>query len=81
MGSERAAHARLGWHRGGVGGGGGSTERTTITFFTFAAGAVPGLPQGGAAVRLEHGPVDVDLALVVDHLQPAGALDRLCRLF
>lgn len=58
------------------------TERSGhLTFFTFAAGAVPGLPQRGTAVRLQRGPVDVDLAAVVDDLQPAGALDRLCVFF
>lgn len=53
-------------------------DKRTLTFFTFATGAVPGLPQGGTAVRLQRGPVDVDLAAVIDNLKPAGALDRLC---
>lgn len=57
-----------------------AAERTIITFFTFATGAVPGFPQGGTAVRLQRGPVDVDLAAVIDNLEPAGALDRLCVL-
>lgn len=51
-----------------------------ITFFTFATGAVPGFPQGGTAVRLQRGPIDVDLTAVIDNLEPAGALDRLCVL-
>lgn len=58
----------------------GSKGRTGITFFALATGAVPGFPQGGAAVRLQRGPVDVDLAVVIDNLEPAGALDRLCVL-
>lgn len=80
IGSERAAHTRPGSRRGWDGLRRDAAERTIITFFTFATGAVPGFPQGGTAVRLQRGPVDVDLAAVIDNLEPAGALDRLCVL-
>lgn len=51
-----------------------------LTFFTFATGAVPGFPKCCTAVWLQRGPIDVDLAAVIDHLKPAGALGRLCIL-
>lgn len=76
---KRAAHAAAGSRGATRLAGMQQAEQTNdLTFFTFAAGAVPGFPQGGAAVGLERGPVNVDLAAVIDNLEPAGALGRLC---
>lgn len=55
----------------------GAAERH-FTFFTFGTRAVPGFSQGGAALGLQSGSVDVDLTAIIDYLQPAGALGRLC---
>ena len=52
-------------------------RRAGPTCFTATTGAPPGLPQGGAAVGLERRSVDVDLAPLVDYLQPACAFGGL----
>lgn len=49
-------------------------------FFTFGTGAVPGFSQCGTAVGFQCGPVDVDLTPIIDHLQPASALNSLYAL-
>lgn len=53
-------------------------QKTPITFFTFSTWTVPGFSQRGTAVRFQGSSIDVDLTAIVDHLQPAGALTRLC---
>lgn len=54
----------------------GSTP--TLTDLAGFAGAAPGRAQRGAALGLERGSVDVDLAAVVLDRQPAGALHAVC---
>lgn len=54
-------------------GGGGS-----LTHLAGFAGAAPGGAQRGAALRLQRGSVDVDLAAAVLDGQPAGALHAVC---
>lgn len=49
-----------------------------LTDLAGFAGAPPGRPQRGAALGLQRGSVDVDLAAVVLYGQPAGALHAVC---
>lgn len=49
-----------------------------LTDLAGFAGAPPGRPQRGAALGLQRGSVDVDLAAVVLYRQPAGALHAVC---
>ena len=42
------------------------------------ARAAPGRPQGGAALRLEGGSVDVDFTAAILDVEPAGALHAVC---
>lgn len=48
---------------------------TNLAGFT---GAAPGRSQCGAALRLQRGSVDVDLAAAVLHRQPARTLHAVC---
>lgn len=50
-------------------------ELTDLAGFT---GASPGGSQCGAALRLQRGSIDVDLAAAVLYGQPAGALHTIC---
>ncbi len=50
-------------------------ELTDLAGFT---GAAPGGSQCGAALRLQCGSVNVDLAAVVLYRQPAGTLHTVC---
>lgn len=54
------------------------TLTVKLTDLAGFAGAPPGRPQRGAALRLQRGSVDVDLAAVVLYRQPAGALHAVC---
>lgn len=49
-----------------------------LTDLAALAGAAPGRSQCGAALRLQCGSVDIDLAAVVLHRQPAGTLHTVC---
>lgn len=49
-----------------------------LTDLAGLTGAAPGRPQGGAALGLQSGSVDVDLTAVVLYGQPAGALHTVC---
>lgn len=49
-----------------------------LTDLAGFAGAPPGRPQRRAALGLQRGSVDVDLAAVVLYRQPAGALHAIC---
>ena len=42
------------------------------------ARAAPGRPQGGAALRLQGGSVDVHLTAAVLDVEPAGTLHAVC---
>lgn len=50
----------------------------TLTDLAGFAGAAPGRAERGAALGLQRGSVDVDLAAVVLYRQPAGALHAVC---
>lgn len=49
-----------------------------LTDLAGLTGAAPGRPQGGAALGLQSGSVDVDLTAVVLYGEPAGALHTVC---
>lgn len=50
----------------------------TLTDLAALAGASPGRSQRGAALRLQRGSVDVDLAAAVLYRQPARTLHAVC---
>lgn len=51
---------------------------STLTDLAAFAGASPGGSQRGAALRLQRGSVDVDLAAIVLYGQPACTLHAVC---
>lgn len=53
-------------------------DRTLNTNLAALAGASPGRSQRGAALRLQRGSVDVDLAATVLDGQPARTLHAVC---